>query len=141
MTVMPCPTLSDPINPTPDDLRLWAYTPEADYPDEMSQDWDLVITDFARAPLFLQFASDTACPNRKFFLRCLYILAGDCVRTSGGHTGIPHLREVLQLVVPDAPRDIHLWVERTEHLLAHPKSYNYTRWGWGDLAYDDRGHG
>jgi hypothetical protein len=34
------PTLSNPINPTPADLRLWAYTPDAEYPDEMPQDWD-----------------------------------------------------------------------------------------------------
>ena len=134
---MPCPKLSDPINPTSDDLRLWAYTPDAEYPDEMSQDWDLCIIDFERAPLLLQFASDPVCPNRKFFLRCLYTLAGDCIRIPAGRASIPNLREVLQLVASDAPQDIQLWVQRTGHLLEHPEIYDYNRWGWGDFAYDD----
>lgn len=134
---MPCPKLSDPLNPTADDLRLWAYTPDAHYPDEMSQDWDLCITDFGRAPLLLQFASDPVCPNRKFFLACLYLLAGDTVRTPAGNHLIPQLTEVLRLVSPEAPKDIHLWVERTGHLLTHPESYDYDSWGWGDLAYDE----
>ena len=126
------------MNPTPDDLRLWAYTPDAMYPDEMPQDWDLCITDFERAPLLLQFASDLACPNRKFFLRCLYTLVGDCIRTPAGHADILDLHKVLQLVTLDAPQDIQLWVRRTEHLLAHPETYDYDHWGWGDLAYDDQ---
>ncbi len=89
------PRLTNPIDPTPEDLRLWAYTRDAEYPDEMSQDWDLCVISFERAPLILEFASDENCPNRRFFLGCLYTMAGDCVRTEAGRRNIPKLRAVL----------------------------------------------
>jgi len=134
---MPCPKLSNPINPTAEDLRLWAYTPDADYPDEMSQDWDLCVTSFERAPLLVQFASDPDCPNRKFLLSCLYILAGDSVRDPDDRSDVPRIQEILRLVAPDAPPDVLRWVQRTERLLARPETYDYNRWGWGYFAYDD----
>jgi hypothetical protein len=137
MYTMSCPKLSDPTNPTQDDLRIWAYTPNAMYPDEMSQDWEFCITNFENASLLLQFASDPACPNRKFFVRCLYILSGECIRTPGGCAGIPHLQEFLRSVTSNAPPDILLWVQRTEHLLAHPETYDYDCWGSGYFANDE----
>ena len=76
----------DALNPTDEELRQWAYTPDAGYPEEMSQDWDLCVTDFGRAPLLLQFAADSDCPNRGFFLSCLYLLVGAAFarRLAGG---------------------------------------------------------
>ena len=134
---MRCPKLSNPIDPTPADLRLWAYTPDACYPDEMSQDWDLCVTSFKNAGSILQFASDVACPNRDFFLRCLYLLAGDCVRTEGGREDIPKLRAFLLRVPLDADRLVRLWVDRTQHLLAHPESFDYELWCCGDFARNE----
>src|ERR1700741_4331650 len=118
---MSYPNLSNPIDPTPEDLRLWAYTPEASYPDEVSQDWDLCVISFERAPLIIEFAADESCPNRYFFLSCLYTMAGDCVRTEAGKQNIPRLRSVLESVPDNASRLVKLWVQRSEHLLEHPE--------------------
>jgi hypothetical protein len=131
------PTLSDPTDPTPEDLRLWAYTPDAEYPDEMPQDWDLCVISFERAPLLLEFAADAHCPNRHFFLACLYTLAGDCVRSQAGGRDIPRLRALLASIPADGDRLVSLWAQRTEYLLAHPESYDYNRWGWGDFAMNE----
>lgn len=131
------PTLTNPLDPTPEDLRLWAYTVDASYPDEMSQDWDLCVISFERAPLILELASDENCPNRGFFLSCLYTMAGDCVRTEAGRVDIPKLRSVLESVPAHADRRVRLWVQRTKQLLDDPESYDYDRWGWGDFARDE----
>jgi hypothetical protein len=134
---MSYPTLSNPIDPTPEDLRLWAYTPDAQYPDEMSQDWDLCVISFERAPLMIEFASDDNCPNRRFFLACLYTMAGDCVRNEAGRRNIPQLRAVLGSLPEKPNRLVDLWAQRTRNLLDHPESYDYDSWGWGDLARND----
>lgn len=131
--------MSDPLDPTPDDLRRWAYTPDAEYPDEMPQDWDLCVATIDRAQLLLEFASDAACPTRGFFLGCLYILAGDCVRLEHHQRDLTKLRDILRAVPPTAPKEVLLWAERTNYLIAHPESFEYGKWGWGDLARSDGG--
>lgn len=134
---MSYPKLTNPTDPTPEDLRLWAYTPEAEYPDEMPQDWDLCVISFERAPVILELASDESCPNRRFFLGCLYTMAGDCVRTDAGRRDIPRLRAVLSSVPNNPDPLIGLWLRRTQNLLEHPETYNYDSWSWGGLARDD----
>ncbi len=136
---MPCPRLENPLDPTPDDLRRWAYTPDADYPDEMPQDWDLMVADIEKAEQLVELASAMDCPNRTFFLGCLYILAGDCVRLVHHRHEIPRLRNVFKCVRPDAPADVRRWVERSNRLLDHPEEFEYQGWGWGDLARGEPG--
>jgi len=94
------------------------------------------VISFERAPLLLEFAADAHCPNRHFFLACLYTLAGDCVRSRAGRD-IPRLRALLASMPADGDRLVALWAQRTEYLLSHPESYDYNRWGWGDFAMDE----
>ena len=60
---MSCPELFNPLDPTPEDLRVWAYTPDAEYPDEMPEDWDLMVAQIKNAPLLLELACDLRCPQ------------------------------------------------------------------------------
>lgn len=129
------PQFLDEINPTPDELRRWAYTPEAMCPNE---DWNLCVTEFENAPQFLEFVSDQACPNRIFFLSCLYLLTGNTVRTPTGRKGIPQLEAIMAMVGPGSPADLRRWVERSRHLLAHPETFDYDLWCNGDLLWNDR---
>jgi hypothetical protein len=141
---MDCPKLSNPIDPTPEDLKLWAYTAGAMYPAEMPEDWDLLISSFDRASLLLEFASDSSCPNRKFFLQCLYGLVGDSVGSrSTKEVGSRSTKEVVDRaehlvasVSSAAPEDVHLWAARVRHLISDPASYRYEDWDWGGFSND-----
>jgi hypothetical protein len=123
--------MRSPSDPSTDDLRTWAFTEGASEP---IQDWELLITNLSRAPLFIQFASDPKCPNSLFFLRCLYLLVGDAVRTDGRTS---NLQDVLTFVNSNAYNwdpDIQAWVCRSLALLKEPSRFRYDDWRGGRLA-------
>src|SRR5918998_6488755 len=71
---------ANPVDPTADELRAWAYHPNAVPLELMPPDWDLLLsTDDLVGPLF-DLAMDRSCPARRFALHCLYIYAADGVR-------------------------------------------------------------
>ena len=76
----------------------------------------------------------TNSPNRKFFLRCLYLLAGNCVRQRLRPEMVAQLKEVLNLVTDDDKADVLLWVKRTNELLKKPSRFRYDDWCGGGLA-------
>lgn len=129
--------MSNPLDPTPEDLRRWAYAPDAEYPDEMPEDWDLCVADIDRVDMLVELASDAECPNRGFFLGCLYILSGDCVRLERCRHHIPRLKQFMDALPPESPKEVQRWVRRTRHLIAHPESFEYGKWGRGDFAQTD----
>ncbi len=123
------------LTPTEDELREWASDPEAEYPEEMSQDWDLILAEIGYAPTLIKLACENS-PNRDFFLSCLYTLSGDCVRDQVDEKAISEIRQAFSLIPDGARQDIILWAKRSEDLFNKPNLYNYDDWGWGDLAYD-----
>jgi hypothetical protein len=125
----------DALNPTEEELRKWAYTDGAKYPDEMPQDWDLCVAEFSRGLLLLRLASDVDCPKRKFFLSCLYLLVGECVRTSAGSAHVSDCARFLSRVEMPLPEDVAQWLSRSRELLRSPEQFNYNKWCWGGFAY------
>jgi hypothetical protein len=121
----------DPWNPTPDELRAWAYDTNAVEP---CQDWDLVLCWAPHVNAHLELASDESCPKRRYFLAILYLLVGDAVRTN--------FRNHLRLSIEDwiARGDVHthpairLWQERSRRLLEAPEQFNYEQWCAGGFA-------
>src|SRR5260370_32042024 len=68
-----------PWNPTPDELRKWGFDPDA----MAEQDWDLVISgDSDYDEIFLDLASQEACPKGGEFLSILYLIVGGAVRSN-----------------------------------------------------------
>jgi hypothetical protein len=126
----------NPLSPTENELREWAKNPEAEYPEEVSQDWDLIITGFETAPTLLKLANEDS-PNRKFFLACLYLLAGDCVRSGFNQLSVEKLKDILSSISETAKQDIHLWAKRTLMLFEKPETFKYDDWCYGNLAYKD----
>ena len=125
--------MRNPSDPSEDDLRTWAFTEGAREP---IQDWDLLITNLPRARLFIQFASDPECPSALFFLRCLYLLVGDAVRTNGRTS---NLQDILTFVNSNAYNwdpDIQAWIRRSLVLLKEPGRFRYEDWCGGRLADD-----
>jgi hypothetical protein len=126
---------ADIVNPTEAELREWAADPEADYPEEMSQDWDLIVADWSRADLIAELAGDAACPTRGFFLAVLYLMAGDCVRTGAGNVNIPDLRTLLARLETTPSESLRLFRTRALALLTDPSKFNYSLWCGGGYAH------
>jgi hypothetical protein len=64
--------LRHPCNPAEDELRAWAYDPEAREP---VQDWDLVLSwqvDRGFLSRCVAYAADPSCPKADFFLDVLF---------------------------------------------------------------------
>lgn len=118
--------MQDPWNPTSAEITAWAYDPDSMWPE---QDWDLAVTSDHNSDLLLQLASDPACPQREFFLRCLYLFVGDAVRTGFVAHGREDVVELLDSVPAACTPGISRWVERSRELLdAGPGAVDYALW-------------
>jgi hypothetical protein len=132
-------SFADPWNPTVEELRAWAYKDDAMWPGE---DWDLAVTSEDRAELILQLAMDPACPSRDFFLRCLYLLVGDAVRTSFVVHSRQAVIDLLNRVPADCPPDIGRWVARARELIqGPPEAVDRDLWCDGGYARAEHGSG
>ncbi|AUG75857.1 hypothetical protein CFP65_0936 [Kitasatospora sp. MMS16-BH015] len=120
------PTFADPANPTPEELTTWAYTRNAPAP--FDQDWDIILTRPAFGPLFLSLAADRKCPNRRFFLGCLYLLAGTAVRSHFRTMPEAALTALTHQATSPANPWTTTWATRTRALLRSPESFTYTAW-------------
>ena len=134
---------ADVVNPTEAELREWAADPNAHYPQEMSQDWDLIVADWPRVELIAELAGDDTCPTRGFFLAVLYLMAGDCVRNAAGNVNIPNLRTLLGRLQNTRSESLSLFRTRALALLDDPSKFDYSLWCDGGYAYgrDSAGEG
>jgi len=101
-----------PQDPTDEFLREWANDPGQYH--SMGQDWDLIITNHDRGPVFLEIASTDA-PMRDFFLDCLYLLVKQSIFSEQERKRTQFLLyKVNELATKP---DILQWKVRTEELL------------------------
>jgi hypothetical protein len=118
----------DPANPTEEELRRWALSGDL----EPMQDWDVMLADEANGDVLIDLIEEAMRPAT--FLRSLYVLAGDGVRTAFHSCS----RQSLERLVERASGSEHPWVRtwgpRTEALIAHPETFNYSDWCDGGLA-------
>ena len=121
--------MDDPFNPSDDELRSWAHG-DGMWPE---QDFDLIVADHDRVPLFLELSTS---PQREFFVSCLYLIVGDAVRTNFKTTTRDDLERILDRSTAAALSDpsIERWLSDSHRLLAHPDTFNYDDWCDGGLA-------
>lgn len=129
-------SISDPYNPTPDEIRGWAFTVDAVEP---VQDWDLMLATSPYESLYLELASDYACPNQGYFLALLYLIVGDAVRTAFRNTSEGHLRGLLERSRSYKHPAVKAWRHRARELLKRPESFDYALWCAGGHAREDLG--
>ena len=127
---------ADAVNPTDEEIERWAYIPDASYPPEMSQDWDLCITEPRRVDLLERLASDPRCPNRKFFLSCLYLLIGDAVRSNGATWSLHDASVWLSRDRFAAPHDIAVFLQRAKQVIVNPSTFDYNNWCRSGHSYE-----
>jgi hypothetical protein len=128
--------VKDEWNPTAEELSAWAFEAGAMWPTE---DWDLAVTTDDRSALILRLATDPTCPTRNFFLRCLYLLVGDAVRSDF----VAHRREIvlelLARVPADCPPDVLRWANRAQELVAGPPdAVDHSLWCDGGYSRAER---
>ena len=125
--------MKDPGNPTTEDIRLWAYDPETTAPE---QDWDIIISsDSELHSLFVRLADDDSCPKALFFLRVLYLIIGDSVRTKSRSLSKDAIAVFLAASVPNCTTpELQLWYNRSVDLLNNPAKFDYSDWCEGGLA-------
>jgi hypothetical protein len=114
----------DVVNPTIDELRAWATSGE---PHPM-QDWDVVLSVHEPGDDLLDLVE--AGPEAQFFLRCLYIRAGDSVRTGRGET----LSRLIDSAGARPHEWLRTWARRADMLVREPVSFSYAAWCDGGLA-------
>ncbi|MCB0334806.1 MAG: hypothetical protein KDD62_00830 [Bdellovibrionales bacterium] len=129
------------------DLRKLAYRVGVNF-DAEQEDWDLLHTNEVTVSLFYEFACDLNCPNRLYFIHCLYLFAGDFIKDYASNLSELSIAEgsrgaVLFKLVAHAeacPDEIiKKWARRTRDLMADPSKYHYDDWASGGFAEEDDG--
>ncbi|GAT00347.1 uncharacterized protein RMCFA_0461 [Mycolicibacterium fortuitum subsp. acetamidolyticum] len=112
------PRFVDVVNPTPDEIRAWAYSGAF----EPMQDWDLVIADVDNLQLLLELIGDQACPARDYLLGSLYCLFGHSDRTD------PRLLSAADAAQTGSDPWIATWGRRVCRVVENPSEFNRADW-------------
>jgi hypothetical protein len=128
--------MHDPWNPMPDEVREWAYAPEALEP---CQDWDLALFWVQHERTYLELASDEVCLKRRYFLGVLYFMVGDAVRSRFRNRPRPIIEGLIDRGNEYRHGDIKRWQQRSRELLKHPEHFDYGAWCAGGLAREGEG--
>ena len=129
----------NPVDPTPAELRSWAYHPDSVRMQAMPPDWDLLVASNDRlAGTLLDCALDTHCPARRFALHCLYIFAADAIRTKFRAHSRRRLRKLVEQAEDEGDELLATWAHNTRMLLARPDLFTYHDWCEGGLVRTPR---
>jgi hypothetical protein len=123
----------DEANPKEAEIVRWAYADASPF-----EDWDLIISDADYAPLLIRLIGDPACRGARYFLRALYVLTGDAVRTCYRHTTEHEVGKVIALAHESADESLRLWAYRSDELMRNPTQFEYYAWCDGGLARTPR---
>jgi hypothetical protein len=125
--------MRNPYNPTPEQIRAWAQTPDATEP---IQDWDLLLLHEPHEALYLELAADWGCPARGYFLALLYRLVGDAVRTGFRTRSKAAVLDLLERSRAFRHPTLGQWRQRSRELLGNLDSFDFDAWCGGGLAAD-----
>jgi len=75
----------------------------------------------------------------RFFLRCLYLVSGDAVRSTFNTTDRRRLEQLVSQALGSSDPWVVTWARRTQTLVADPETFDYTAWCDGGLAADPVG--
>jgi hypothetical protein len=126
------------VDPTPAELRAWAYHPDVSLLASMPADWDLLVSTDRLIGTLFELAMDPQCPARRFALHCLYIYAADGIRTNFRAHPKRRLRKMVELAEEDGDELLSTWAHNTRMLLARPELFDYHDWCEGGLVRQPR---
>jgi hypothetical protein len=129
---------TNPVDPTPAELRAWAYHPDTVKLTTMPPDWDLLVAGDPLVGTLFDLALDRNCPARRFALHCLYIYAADAIRTKFRAHPKRRLRKLVEQAEEDGDEVMAMWAHNTRMLLAMPDLFDYREWCEGGLVRQPR---
>lgn len=125
---------ANPVDPSPAELRAWAYEPDSVPPQSMPQDWDLLVAGDRLITTLFDLAMDPACPARRFALHCLYIYAADGIRTKFRAHPRRRLRKLVERAERNGDEPMLTWAHNTRVLQSRPELFDYHDWCEGGLV-------
>jgi hypothetical protein len=128
----------NPVDPTPAELREWAYHPDAVPLQNMPLDWDLLVSGDHLVGTLFELALDRDCPARRFAVHCLYIYAADGIRTNFRAHPRRRLRKLVEQAEAEGDEVLATWAHNTRALLARPDLFDYHDWCEGGLTRNPR---
>jgi hypothetical protein len=128
----------NPVDPTPAELRAWAYHPDTIPLTSMPADWDLLVAGDHLILTLFELAMDRSCPARRFALHCLYIYAADGIRTNFTAHPKRRLRRMVEQAEQEGDELMRIWGHNTRMLLARPDLFDYHDWCEGGLVRSPR---
>ena len=129
---------ANPVDPTPAELRAWAYNPDESVLQTMPPDWDLLVSGDRLIGTLFDLAVDPTCPARRFALHCLYIYAADGIRTEFRAHPKRRLRKFVEQAEEGGDDPLVTWAHNTRMLLARPELFQYHDWCEGGLVRQPR---
>lgn len=128
----------NPVDPTPAELRAWAYHPDESVLQTMPPDWDLLVSGDRLIGTLFELAIDPTCPARRFALHCLHIYAADGIRTNFRAHPKRRLRKFVEHAEETGDELLDTWAHNTRMLLARPELFEYHDWCEGGLVRNPR---
>jgi hypothetical protein len=130
---------ANPVDPTPAELRAWAYHPDPSLLYAMPPDWDLLVSGDRLIGTLFDLAMDPVCPARRFALHCLYIYAADAIRTNFRAHPRRRLRKFVENAEHEGDEMPKVWAHNVRMLLAHSDTlFDYHEWCEGGLVRNPR---
>lgn len=129
---------TNPVDPSPAELRAWAYHPDSVPLTSMPPDWDLLVAGNGLVATLFDLAMDPACPARRFALHCLYIYAADGIRTRFRAHPKRRFWKLVERAEQEGDEPMRTWAQNSRILLAQPDVFNYRDWCEGGLVRENR---
>lgn len=129
---------ANPVDPSPAELRAWAYRPDSVPLESMPQDWDLLVSGDQLIMTLFDLALDPSCPARRFALHCLYIYAADGIRTGFRAHPRRRLSKLLKQAERQGDELMAAWAHNCRILMANPERFDYHEWCEGGLVRQAR---
>jgi hypothetical protein len=129
---------ANPVDPTPAELRAWAYQPDSVDLQHMPPDWDLLVSGDRLIGTLFELAMDPGCRARRFALHCLYIYAADGIRTNFRAHPKRRLRRFVEQAEEQGDEPMAFWAHNARMLLARPELFDYHDWCEGGLVRNPR---
>ncbi len=129
---------TNPVDPTADELRSWAYHPDAVPLDTMPAEWDLLLATDDLAGILFDLAMERGCPARRFALHCLYIYAADGVRQNATGHRKRRLRKFIERADQWGDETMQTWAHNCRILMDRPELLDYEDWCEGGLVRQPR---
>jgi hypothetical protein len=129
---------ANPVDPTPTELRAWAYHPDATLLATLPPDWDLLVSGDRLIGTLFDIALDPTCPARRFGVHCLYIYAADGVRTNFRAHPRRRLRKFVESAEHGGDEMLAGWAHNVRMLLVRPELFDYHDWCEGGLVRNPR---